>query len=237
MGLVLNDKQRQRKVACKTSVVTKYRPDFEVIRWNETMFGSLTILSCVVHNVYWVAELVMALATVLSSYILLSVIFCFLLSWLVDFCLPFDGDAILLCTLLVFFSFFVATLSLLMTEYTLYIAIVAFSECNRVIRVRFILGVLSANNTKCYFTSFPRRARSHIWFLWMEFLVIVFFPYFSSLFLRAFFHALPWYVFSSYCCCCCCRCSNSCSSPFFDCSYFILNSSSILLLACCPLSL
>lgn len=161
--------------------------------------------------------------------------FFFLLSWLVDFCLPFDGDAILLCTLLVFFSSFVATLSLLMTEYTLYIAIVAFSECNRVIRVRFILGVLSANNTKCYFTSFPRRARSHIWFLWMEFLVIVFFPYFSS-FLRAFFHALPWYVFSSYCCCCC-RCSNSCSSPFFDCSYFILNSSSILLLACCPLSL
>lgn len=105
-----------------------------------------------------------------------------LLSWLVDFCLPFDGDAILLCTLLVFFSSFVATLSLLMTEYTLYIAIVAFSECNRVIRVRFILGVLSANNTKCYFTSFPRRARSHIWFLWMEFLVIVFFPYFSSFF-------------------------------------------------------
>lgn len=81
-----------------------------------------------------------------------------------------------------FFSSFVATLSLFMTEYTLYIAIVAFSECNRVIRVRFILGVLSANNTKCYFTSFPRRARSHIWFLWMEFLVIVFFPYFSSFF-------------------------------------------------------
>lgn len=86
-----------------------------------------------------------------------------------------------------FFSPFVATLSLLMTEYTLHIAIVAFSECNRVIRVRFILGVLSANNTKCYFTSFPRRARSHIWFLWMEFLVIGFFPISLLSFLRAFF--------------------------------------------------